>query len=82
MDEHFHFNVVPMQSGGYTTRAVTQDDLLTAELIASTKAALAARGSWPTTVGGTGNVTLSLVVKYPRNTQTSTFIYGNDRPLL
>ena len=44
MDNHFHYNVVPKRNGGYTTRCVTQDDLLTPELVASTKAALAIRG--------------------------------------
>lgn len=44
MDQNLHFNVVPKPGGGYTTRIVTQEDLLTAELVASTQAALAARG--------------------------------------
>jgi len=44
MDNHFHFNVTPKPTGGYTTRIVFQEDLLTPELVASTKSALAARG--------------------------------------
>ena len=44
MDQNLHFNVVPKPGGGYTTRIVTQEDLPTAELVASTQAALAARG--------------------------------------
>ncbi len=45
MDSYFHFNVTPLPgSNRVTTRAVHQDDLLTEELVASTKAALDARG--------------------------------------
>ncbi len=45
MDSNFHFNVVPKAGGnGNTTRVVTQDELLTPELVTSTQTALAARG--------------------------------------
>lgn len=45
MDNHFHYNVVPQPGGSrYSTRVVHQEDLLTYELVASTKAALDARG--------------------------------------
>lgn len=44
MDTNLHFNVVPLASGGYTTRLVAQEDVLTPELVALTAAALAARG--------------------------------------
>lgn len=44
MDPYFHYNVIPKTGGGYTTRVVGQDDLLTPELVASTVTALAARG--------------------------------------
>lgn len=45
MDTHFHFNVVPKAGGsGNTTRVVTQEEMLTAELVAKTKDALTARG--------------------------------------
>lgn len=44
-DNHFHFNVMPKAGGvGNTTRVVNQEELLTPELVASTKTALAARG--------------------------------------
>ena len=44
MDDHFHFNVTPKHGPGYTTRCVMQDDMLTPELVALTKAALSTRG--------------------------------------
>lgn len=44
MDPYFHYNVIPKTGGGFTTRVVTQEDLLTPELVATTLAALAARG--------------------------------------
>ena len=44
MDTHLHFNVTPKAGGGYTTRLVTQEDLLTPELVAAIKAGCTARG--------------------------------------
>ena len=44
MDTDFHFNVLPLPSGGNTTRVVFQDDLATPELTAKIKADLEARG--------------------------------------
>ncbi len=44
-DNHFHFNVVPKAGGtGNTTRVINQEELLTPELVASTKTALDALG--------------------------------------
>lgn len=40
------------------------------------------RGAWPAAISGTGTVELRLVVQYPNNADSSTFIYGTPLPVV
>jgi hypothetical protein len=61
-----------VRAGGTSTRVTSITQWTDSEIF----------GAWPMTLSGTGNVTLSVVVKYPRNTSTSTFIYGTNLPVV